>query len=372
MQRVFGNILLIVLFTTCTSYVPKSDLEEKLDLIKLPEGFSIELYADNLPNARSMALSKSGVLFVGSRKKDKVYALTDTDKDGHPDQTLVIASGLNSPNGVAIKGNDLFVAEINRILKFKNAGTNPRPEMKFEVIYDGYPLDRLHGWKYITFGPDGLLYVPVGAPCNICESKDIFATITRLDVDADHPEPFIVHRGIRNTVGITFHPESGEMWFTDNGRDWMGDELPACELNYAPEENMHFGFPYFHQGDLPDPEWGVGKKSEEYSAPFQKLGPHVAPLGLKFKTGTQFPESYDDHVLIAEHGSWNRSTPLGYRISIVDTRNKGGNNYGIFAEGWLQNGTAWGRPVDLIFNEDGSLLVSDDLAGAIYRISYSR
>ena len=243
--------------------------------------------------------------------------------------------------------------------------------MPFEIVYDEYPSERHHGWKYITFGPDGMLYVPVGAPCNICKKTNpIYASITKLDVDAPNPKPVVVQNGVRNTVGITFHPITKEMWFTDNGRDMMGDDLPRDELNHAPADNMHFGYPFCHQGNFPDPEFGKGVNCDSYTPPFQKLGPHVAPLGLTIYNSSKFPSPYRKKIFIAEHGSWNRSVPIGYRISIVDPDKKGENNYKVFADGWLQDGKPWGRPVDVKQMKDGSLLVSDDFAGVIYRISY--
>ncbi|MCB0610826.1 MAG: PQQ-dependent sugar dehydrogenase, partial [Lewinella sp.] len=243
----------------------------------------------------------------------------------------------------------------------------PKPE----VIFDGYPRETHHGWKYIAFGPDGKLYVPVGAPCNICESKDeIFNTITRINPDGTGLE--IVQRGVRNSVGFTWDPDTGDLWFTDNGRDNLGDNKPACELNHAPRDFMHFGYPYCHQGDLPDPEFGNKRPCSDFTPPAQKLGPHVAPLGIEFYTGKQFPSAYKNQILIAEHGSWNRSKKIGYRISLVKLAGGKAVSYEPFAEGWLTRDTddVWGRPVDMEFLPDGSMLVSDDFADAIYRIYY--
>jgi glucose/arabinose dehydrogenase len=345
------------------------DGDLKLSQIRLPQGFTIDVFARDIKNARSMCLSPGGILFVGTRGEGKVYALVDEDGDNKADKTYLLASELRQPNGVAFKDGDLYVAEVSRVLRFTNIEQN-LSNPTFEVLYDGYPSDGHHGWKYIAFGPDGKLYVPVGAPCNICEPDDPYASITRLDIQTKQME--VVQRGIRNTVGLTWHPQTNELWFTDNGRDWLGDDLPACELNHATEDDMHFGFPYCHQGDLPDEEFGDKRNCNEFEPPVQKLGPHVAPLGLEFYTGTQFPNQFKDQVFLAEHGSWNRSTPIGYRITLV-TLNADGKStgYHIFADGWLQNnGSPWGRPVDVEFMPDGSLLVSDDYANAIYRISY--
>jgi glucose/arabinose dehydrogenase len=340
-----------------------------LDKIKLPPGFKIEVYANDLPNARSMDLSPSGTLFVGTRDEGDVYAVKDQNGDYKADKKWIIAEGLNQPNGVALKDGDLYLAEISRIWKFPQIEENLENPEK-EIFVDDYPDKEHHGWKYIAFGPDGNLYVPVGAPCNICESEDeIFATITRINMNTKQKE--IVQRGIRNTVGFTWHPQTHEMWFTDNGGDRMGDDIPACELNYAPKDGMHFGFPYCHQGDLPDPQLGKKRSCDEFTPPAQKLGPHVAPLGIEFYTGNAFPEKYHNQIFIAEHGSWDRSVPIGYRVMMVRLEGNKPVSYEPFAEGWLQDGNAWGRPVDIEIMQDGSMLVSDDKAGVVYRISYS-
>ena len=342
-----------------------------LDLIEMPKGFHIETYATGLDDARSMARGPRGNIFVGNRTEDKVYLLRDTDGDFKADERHVIAQGLNMPNGVAYYQGDLYVAEVNRILRFPDIMETYHQEPSFEVIYDEYPTDRHHGWKYIAFGPDGKLYVPVGAPCNICDSeKDIYATITRMDPDGSNME--IYAEGIRNTVGFTWHPQTDELWFTDNGRDRMGDNRPPDELNKAPQQGLHFGYPYCHGRDISDPRFGNGKSCEDYKAPEQELGPHVAALGMIFYTGDMFPESYKNQILIAEHGSWNRSEKIGYRIMQVSMENGRAQNYQPFAEGWLQGEQVWGRPVDIVQLHDGSLLVSDDYGDAIYRITYRK
>ena len=345
-----------------------------IDKIKLPDGFAIDVYAENVRNARSMCLSPEGTLYVGTRSAGKVYAIRDTNKDMRADQVYTLASGLKMPNGVAFRNGSLYVSEVSRVIRYDNIESQLANPPKPVVVFDEYPRETHHGWKYICFGPDGKLYIPVGAPCNICEpEREIYASITRLDVD--HPEkgPEIVQRGIRNTVGFTWHPEDQQLWFTDNGRDWLGDDLPACELNHAPRDDMHFGYPYCHQGDLLDDEYGKGKSCSDFTAPAQNLGPHVAPLGLEFYKGKQFPDEYKNQILIAEHGSWNRSKKIGYRISLVtlDEQQKA-SSYETFASGWLQSGDeVWGRPVDLEHLPDGSLLVSDDFGDAIYRIYYT-
>ncbi len=346
--------------------------DTKLETIRLPEGFRIDVYADGVVNARSMELTPSGVLFVGTRSKGNVYALRDTDGDSKVDEQYTIAKNLKLPNGVAFLDGDLYVAEVNRILRFENIEANLADPPEPVVVFDGYPEETHHGWKFIDFGPDGKLYVPVGAPCNICESEEvIFNSITRLNPDGSGME--IVHRGIRNTVGFTWHPETGELWFTDNGRDWMGDNQPACELNRATQDGLHFGYPYCHQGDLPDPEFGSQADCADFVPPVQKLGPHVAPLGVEFYTGDMFPPAYRGQILIAEHGSWNRSEKIGYRVMMVKLDGNQAVSYEPFAEGWLneKKDNAWGRPVDIEFLPDGSMLLSDDYADKIYRISYT-
>ncbi len=345
-----------------------SSAPELADII-LPEGFRIEFYARDLDNARSMDLAPDGTLFVGTRNKGNVYALQDEDGDFNAEKVVTLAKNLNMPNGVAFHEGALYVAEVNRILRFDNITYNLKSNASYQVINDSYPTDTHHGWKYIAFGPDGKLYVPVGAPCNICESDEIYNTITRINADGTGLE--IVHKGIRNTVGFDWHPESGELWFSDNGRDWLGDNSPACELNRAVSDNLHFGYPYCHQGDLADPEFGHKFPCSDFVAPAQNLGPHVAPLGIEFYTGSQFPEEYHGQIFIAEHGSWNRSTPIGYRITVVNIDEQGvAQNYRVFAEGWLQGRRPTGRPVDLELLPDGSMLVSDDHGDAIYRIRY--
>ena len=341
-----------------------------LDKIKLPAGFRIEVFAE-VDNARSLALSPSGMVYVGNRNGDKVYAVRDTDGDFKADKRWVIASGLNSPNGVAFKDGDLYVAEISRILKFEDVEKDPGNPPQPVVITDDYPTETHHGWKYIAFGPDGKLYVPVGAPCNICESEDdVFASITTINADGSGRQ--IYAEGVRNTVGFTWHPETKELWFTDNGRDMMGDNVPDCELNRAPRAGLHFGYPYCHAGTVIDPEFGGKRSCSEFVQPVAKLGPHVAPLGLKFYTGDMFPGSYRNEIFVARHGSWNRSKKIGYDVALVRIEDNKSEGIDVFATGWLDDETqkAWGRPVDVAIMADGSMLISDDTANVLYRISY--
>lgn len=341
-----------------------------LDKIKLPQGFNIDVYAE-VDNARSLAISESGIVFVGNRNGNKVYAVQDTDGDFKADKRWVIAEGLNSPNGVAFRNGDLYVAEISRILRFPGIEKKLDNPGEPEVVTADYPTETHHGWKYIAFGPDGKLYVPVGAPCNICDrEEDIFATITRINTDGSGREIFA--SGVRNTVGFAWHPETKELWFTDNGRDMMGDDTPNCELNHAPRQGMHFGYPYCHEGSIKDPEFGSKAPCSQFVPPVEKLGPHVAPLGMKFYTGTMFPESYRNQIFIARHGSWNRSKKIGYDLAFVKVSGNRSQGVEVFATGWLDDDTQkeWGRPVDVLVLKDGSMLVSDDTANVIYRISY--
>ena len=352
----------------------KADVQ--LDKLKLPEGFSIDVWAAEVPNARSLAISESGIVFVGNRQENNVYALVDENGDGKADSKYVLATDLRMPNGVAVKDGDLYVAEVSRILRFKDIENN-LTKPSYEVVYDGYPDEAHHGWKFIAFGPDGLLYIPVGAPCNICVSEDpIFASITRLDVSKPGSKPEIYAHGVRNSVGMTWHPETKELWFTDNGRDMLGDDTPDCELNKATALGQHFGYPYWHAGTIKDPEVGSeGKEASFYTAPEAKLGAHTAPLGLRFYTGDQFPASYKNQLFIAKHGSWNRSTKSGYEVVLARMDSTGTvTNQEIFVSGWLdaESQEAWGRPVDVQELKDGSLLISDDVANCIYRLSYTQ
>jgi glucose/arabinose dehydrogenase len=336
-----------------------------VDDVRLPFGFSIEVYAD-VPKARSMVLGEKGTLFVSTRRASSIYAVIEND-DGST-RTLELADDLSTPNGIAFRDGDLYVAEIDRVLRYRDIEDNLRSVPDPEVLDIDLPSKRSHGWRYIGFGPDGMLYISIGAPCNVCEDEG-FARIIRVNPDGSGRETFA--SGVRNSVGFAWHPVTKDLWFTDNGRDMMGDDVPPCELNRASGPGQHFGFPYCHGGDIPDPKYGKGRSCEDYTPPVQKLGAHVAPLGLTFYTGDMFPPEYRGQVFIAEHGSWNRSKKIGYRVTLVTLDGDEAIRYEPFAEGWLENEQASGRPVDLLVKEDGSLLVSDDFAGKVYRISYS-
>jgi glucose/arabinose dehydrogenase len=365
------NFFLISVFATFTIYCNANNgSKENTGDIKLPPGFSIEVFAGDVPGARSMTLSPNGVLFVGTMG-NKVYAVTDKNKDYKADNVITIASGLNRPNGVAFRNGSLYVAEISKVWRYDNIENNLENPPDPVLVSDEFPNDTHHGWKFIAFGPDGKLYVPVGAPCNIClrDDNEKYASITRMNPDGSELEVFA--HGIRNTVGFDWNPETKELWFTDNGRDWLGDNAPPDELNRAPTMGLHFGYPFVHAGDIPDPEFGEGVDINNYIEPAQKLGPHVAALGMRFYTGDMFPKEYRNQIFIAEHGSWNRSKKIGYRVMLVKLEGNEVVSYEPFAEGWLQGDSVSGRPVDLLVMPDGSMLLSDDFAGVVYRITYS-
>jgi glucose/arabinose dehydrogenase len=369
-QRFLFSGLAPLLLLTAGLAAASPATDKVLENVRLPSGFRMEVYADNVPGARSMALGSKGTLFVGTRAA-KVYAVAAPQKGARP-AVHVIADKLNMPNGVAFRDGALYVAEIHRITRYdgvEDALPNVPPP---KVVRDDLPRDRHHGWKYIAFGPDGKLYVPIGAPCNVCtQANPLYASITRMNADGSNHEVYA--KGVRNTVGFTWHPTSKELWFTDNGRDYLGDDAPPCELNTAPRAGLDFGFPYCHGVDLKDPDPQLAKLGEcsKMTPPAQALGAHVAPLAVRFYTGEDFPAHFRGRAFIAEHGSWNRSQKSGYRITTV--RLEGGKpaGYEPFAAGFNRGDEVFGRPVDLLMLADGSMLVSDDAAGAVYRISYA-
>jgi glucose/arabinose dehydrogenase len=365
----FLSILLLLAPLSVTAQQRPLDLSE----INLPPGFEISLYAENVTNARSMALGDDGTLFVGSRRAGNVYALRDHDGDFYAEDVQIIARNWDQPNGVAFYDGDLYVAEITRIRKFEDIEANLDDLPTPEIIYDDFPSERHHNWRYIAFGPDDKLYVPVGSPCDLClPNQDVYGLLTRMNPDGTERE--ILARGIRNTVGFDFHPETGDVWFTDNGADWLGDDIPPDELNHIRETGLHFGFPFCHSGQYVDATFGQAGDCETYEAPVQQLGPHVAALGMTFYTGEMFPEVYHNQIFIAERGSAARTERIGYRVSIVlIDPETGTTTYVPFAEGWLDESdqSVSGRLVDVLVMPDGSLLVSDDFANAIYRITYT-
>jgi len=351
-------IIAALLFTTTGCAQPRP---LPLENIKLPKGFTIEVAA-RVDNARGMALGDKGTLYVGSMQAGKVYAIRLAS--GSPAQVFTVASRLQLPAGVAFRDGALYVSAVNRIVRLddiENRLANPRAPV---VVSDRFPTETQNGWKFIAFGPDGKLYVPVGAPCNICEpDPDRYANIMRMNRDGSGLE--VYSRGIRNSVGFDWDPRNGELWFADNGRDMLGDDVPPDELNHAAKAGMHFGYPYCHGGTIADPEFGRKHACSEFTPPAQNLGLHVASLGMRFYTGAQFPPEYRNQIFIAEHGSWNRSSKIGYRITLVRIENGNAVAYEPFATGWLQGEQAWGRPADVLVAPDGALLVADDTAGAI-------
>lgn len=350
-----------------------------VERLRVPAGFRIEVLTDAVPNARGMALGdfagNRGVVYVGSREEGKVYAV-EID-GGRAGRVHVLARGLTQPVGVAWHGGSLYVSAVSRILALDGIAARLTDPPKPRVVTERLPSERHHGWKFIAFGPDGWLYVPVGAPCNICDrDSEGFATIQRIRPDGSGAE--VVARGVRNTVGFDWHPVDGSLWFTENGRDMLGDDVPADELNRVSRKGEHFGYPYCHQGDVPDPEFGKGRSCADFTPPVLKLGAHVAALGMRFYRGSQFPAAYRHNIFIAEHGSWNRSRKSGYQVLRVVTDERGRTaRQEVFVEGWLQVDAAgrervWGRPADVLELPDGSLLISDDQAGAIYRVTYGK
>jgi glucose/arabinose dehydrogenase len=362
-----------LVLTSIASLLMATQAHADLNLgqITLPPGFEISLYAKDVPNARGMTLGENGTVFVGTKKEGAVYAVVDQDGDHRADAVHTIARDLHMPVGVTYKDGSLYVSAVDRIVRFDRIEqhlTNPPAAV---LVTDRLPQETKHGWKYIGFGPDKKLYVAVGAPCNSCEpDRDRHALIARLNQDGSGYE--IVARGIRNTVGFDWDPTTKELWFTENGRDWLGDNQPPDELNHAPTTGMDFGYPYCHGSSIPDPEYGTKHPCSDFTPPVVNLDPHVAALGMRFYTGNMFPAEYRNQIFIAEHGSWNRSEKIGYRITLASRDKEGRFGYSVFAQGWLQGTEAWGRPVDVLVMPDGALLVSDDMAGVIYRIAYRK
>lgn len=354
-----------------------------LEKLKLPPGFRIGVFAEGVASARQMAMGARGTVFVGSRSARRVYALVDRDGDRKADDVKVIADGLTQPSGIAFRNGSLYVAAVTRILRYDDIEARLDAPPEPVVVYDKLPAGQGHTWKFLGFGPDGLLYVPVGAPCNVCERLDEpqFATILRMKPDGTNVETFA--RGVRNTVGFDWHPVTRDLWFTDNGRDGLGDDVPNDELNVAPAPGLHFGFPYCHQGDVQDPDFGARKPCSETTPPAQFMGPHVAAIGMRFYTGTMFPAAYRNAIFIAQHGSWNRSEPIGYRVMVVKVDGRRVTSVEPFVDGFLHGvrgtptargatGDAYARPSDVMVMPDGSLLISDDQGGRIFRVSYGR
>ncbi|HMV00806.1 MAG TPA: PQQ-dependent sugar dehydrogenase [Rhodocyclaceae bacterium] len=364
-QIVFGCLALLLGGGLSSTATAVADLP--VESLRLPPGFALETVA-RVPNARAMTRGAGRIVYVGSRDAGRVYAV-EFDSAWRHGRARVIASGLELPVGVAWRNGDLYISAVNRILRLEGIDARLDDPPRAKVVFDQLPRENAHGWKFIAFGPDGWLYLAVGAPCNICDPDARYASIFRLRPDGSVLES--VARGVRNSVGFDWHPGTGEMWFTDNGRDGLGDDTPPDELNRLVRPGQHFGYPYCHAGTIPDPEFGSGHSCADFESPAIRLGAHVAPLGLRFYRGATFPAAYRGQILIAEHGSWNRSRKAGYRISLVRLEGGRAVAYEPFVTGWLQGESPWGRPADILELPDGSLLVSDDLAGALYRITYT-
>ncbi len=367
-MRIFASLLLIAASQLASA--AETDKQKVLQALQLPPGFKISLFADNVPNARTLALGDNGIVYVGTRQQGSVYALQDENQDGVAERRYELAKGLYMPNGVAYRNNQLFVAETNRIIRFDNIGDHLSNPPEPVVVYDKLPSDKHHGWKYLRFGPDGKLYTAVGAPCNICKpDKEIYASLVRLNADGSDFE--ILAGGIRNTVGYDWQPGTGDLFFTENGRDYLGDDLPPDELNRWTKNGQHFGYPYCHGGYIADPELSDGRKCSEFTSPEWKFKAHMAPLGLRFYTGNQFPERFHLQLFVAQHGSWNRSKPHGYRVAVVRFKNGKPYKEQSFISGWLtEDDNVLGRPTDILQMPDGSLLITDDTLGVIYRVEY--
>lgn len=339
-----------------------------VERLSLPDGFHVSVYADNVPSARELAVGADGTVFAGSMDAGKVYAMTDSDDDGTADRVRTIARGLEMPVGVAFHNGDLYVSAVDRILVLRDIEDSLDDPPEPEVVVDDLPAKTHHGWRFIAFGPDGRLYVPIGAPCNICDPDKPFARIQSMQTDGSDRR--VEARGVRNTVGFDWQPGSDKLWFTDNGRDMLGDDQPADELNRVDKRGAHFGYPYCHAGDIADPKYGAGHDCDDYVPPALKLGAHVAALGMRFYAGAMFPQRYQGRIFIAEHGSWNRSSKVGYRVVSVPVEGDAAGDAEPFVSGFEADENSWGRPVDVQPLADGSLLVSDDKAGAVYRVTH--
>jgi glucose/arabinose dehydrogenase len=335
--------------------------------LKLQKGFNIELYAGNVPNARSMRQGDKGTVFVGSRLQDKVHAIVEK---GGKREVKVLYSGLYRPNGLAFKDGTLYIAELSKVSKAEKIEDNLDNPPKLQLIYDNLPKDEAHGWKFIGIGPDGKLYIPVGQPCNNCLPPDTHAQIRRINLDGSGME--VIAKGVRNTVGFDWHPVSKQLYFTDNGRDWASEDVPEDELNRVTKIGEHFGSPFCYQGDFPDPEFGWGRSCSEFTPPVLKTGPHSASLGMRFNTGSMFPAKYKNAIFIARHGSWNRSKKFGGDILAVFLNPDGTvKSTEVFLSGFLGPDNNYiGRPDDVLFLKDGSMLISDDYNGAVWRVTY--
>ena len=338
-------------------------------MLKVPRNFHVEVYASGMPQARSLRIDDKGTLFVSTRTLDRIYAVVD--KDGkHQVKTLL--TGLRWPNGIALHNGTLYIAELNKISKIDNIEAQLDNPPKPTVIYDDLPSDEPHGWKFLAVGPDNKLYFNIGAPCNICMPPAANAQLRRINLDGSGME--VVAHGIRQVVGMDFHPVSKVLYFTENQRDWLSEDVPEDKLDrllHVGQDN--FGFPYCGGGNVPDPQFGWGHSCSEFTPPVARLGPHSAPLGMRFYVGHMFPSEYHNAIFIARHGSWNRTTKFGGDV-VVAKLNPDGTVKSVepFMTGFLQDNKYVARPVDVELMKDGSMLVSDDWNGAVYRVSYGQ
>jgi glucose/arabinose dehydrogenase len=356
-----------------TAHVIADDSHQAvLKQLKLPKGFSISIFAKDLPNARTLALGDEGVIYIGTRQQGSVYAVQDTDNDGFADKKYTLATDLYMPNGIAYKNKALYVAQPHRIIRFNNIAQSLAKPPKPQIVYDKLPADKRHGWRYLRFGEDNKLYSAVGAPCNSCESdKEIYGSLFRVNTNGSDFE--IIASGVRNSVGFDWHPETKALYFSENGRDNLGDDIPPDELNLWTEKGQNFGFPYCYGDDILDPELGKDKNCADFSSPSWKFKAHNAPLGIRFYRGSQFPENYHHQLFVAQHGSWNRSTPDGYRIALIKFEQGKPVSEEVFISGWLtKDEKVLGRPTDILEIADGSLLIADDKRGVIYKVSYQK
>ena len=348
--------------------IPTAADKLPIEKLKAPKGFKIELYAAGVGNARTLRQGDKGTVFVGSRLLDKVYAIVDK---GEKREVKPIYSGLYRPNGLAFKDGVLYIAELSRISKVEKIEDNLDNPPKPVVIYDDLPKDEAHGWKFLTIGPDDKLYFQVGAPCNICMPSPAHAQIRRINLDGSGAE--VVARGIRQIVGMDFSPITKQLYFTENSRDWLSEDIPEEKLNRLTQPGKdNFGYPYCHQGNIADQEFGWGHSCDEFTKPIALLGPHTAALGMRFYTGNTFPSEYRNAIFIARHGSWNRTKKLGGDIVVAKLSEDGAvKSIEPFITGFIENNNYVGRPADVEFVKDGSMLISDDFNGAVYRVTYS-
>lgn len=360
------NLLAILLYLS-SSFIVANDLEH----LKIDSRFSISVFASDIDSPRQIAEDMEGRIYVGSRRSGKIFAISDTDKNGQADERILVAENLEYATGVSIYNGDLFFSEIDKIWKIKDIASYFKTSMqslpKKILVTDNLPNDKWHGWKWIKHDSQGSLYTNVGAPCNVCIQEDKrYATILRLENNSwDY-----VAKGVRNSVGFDFHPISQKLFFTDNGRDWLGDDSPSCELNKLDAEGSFFGFPYKHAKNILDPEFGSVNSGFDYVDPILELGAHVAPTGITFYSNTMFPKEFKNNLFITLHGSWNRSKKVGYKIiRVVFNESEEVILSEDFITGWLDGETVLGRPSAPFIMKDGSMLISDDHANLIYRVS---